>query len=87
MSRIEINAGGRHVIVEHDGELSLEPLRLAALGLWNDTAGPERPPGPATGFQLTERRWTPPAQPSGMRAAPGPFPVQVNAESPPAEPS
>lgn len=65
MSRIEIDAGGRHIIVDHDGEL--EPLRLAALALWNDTAGPEPSPGPAVGFQA-DRRWTAPVEPLGHSA-------------------
>ncbi len=54
MSRIEVNAGGRHIIVDHDGEL--EPLRAAALALWRATETPERP-GPAVGFTV-ERRST-----------------------------
>lgn len=62
MSRVEINAGGRHVIVDHDGEL--EPIRAAALGLWQATDGPQPPPGPAVGFSA-ERRWTGDAHPTG----------------------
>ncbi|MEV4270572.1 hypothetical protein [Micromonospora aurantiaca (nom. illeg.)] len=73
MSRIEIDAGGRRIVIEHDGEL--EPLRQTALSLWEQTDCPDRP-GPAVGFQA-ERRYTPPAQPSGMRWAPGPYPVQA----------
>lgn len=34
------------------------------------------PPGPAIGF-TAERRYTAPAQPSAMRLAPGPYPVQA----------
>ncbi|MBM0274123.1 hypothetical protein [Micromonospora tarensis] len=52
MSRIEINAGGRHIIVDHDGEL--EPLRAAALSLFEATTGPE-PTAPATGFQIIDK--------------------------------
>jgi hypothetical protein len=76
VSRVEIDAGGRRVSIEHDGEL--EPLRRTALDLWKDTEGPERV-GPAFGFQASAR-WTPPAQPSSMRAAPGPYPVQGELE-------
>ncbi|MFI2663707.1 hypothetical protein [Micromonospora carbonacea] len=53
MSRIEINAGGRHIIVDHDGEL--EPLRLAALSLFEATATARDRLGPATGFQVVEQ--------------------------------
>ncbi|WP_030488184.1 hypothetical protein [Micromonospora chokoriensis] len=62
MSRIEINAGGRHIIVDHTGEL--EPLRVAALSLFEATANvPGDEPGPAFGFQA-DRRWTPEVLPT-----------------------
>lgn len=60
MSRIEINAGGRSIVIDHDGEL--EPLRQAALSLWQQTDGPDRTE-PAIGFR-DERRWTPPVAPT-----------------------
>ncbi|MFE7869738.1 hypothetical protein ACFUYE_05235 [Micromonospora humida] len=53
MSRIEINAGGRHIIVDHDGEL--EPLKQAALSLFAATERVPDRPGPATGFQIVEQ--------------------------------
>jgi hypothetical protein len=76
MSRIEIDADGRKIVIEHDGEL--EPLRRAALGLWSDTQKPERL-GPATGFQQTQVRPTRPVSPSGNGAYSQP-PAPVNAE-------
>jgi hypothetical protein len=41
VSRIEINADGRHVIVEHDAEL--EHVATKALALWEQTRDPRRP--------------------------------------------
>jgi len=61
MSRVEINAGGRHIIVDHDGEL--EPIRQAAISLWEASESAAPSPGPAVGFQA-ERRWS-----ADMRAA------------------
>lgn len=61
MSRIEVNAGGRHVIVDHDGEL--EPIRAAALALWQATDAPPPPPGPAVGF-VAQTRHTPDVRPT-----------------------
>lgn len=62
MSRIEIDAGGRKVVIDHDGEL--EPIQRTALALWESTAGPEPSQGPAIGFSA-ERRWTPAFHPTG----------------------
>lgn len=57
MSRIEINAGGRHVIVDHDGELA--HLAKTAAELWDSTDGvPDDKPG-AIGF-TTGQRYEPP---------------------------
>lgn len=53
MSRIEINAAGRHIIIDHNAEL--EPLQRTALALWEATAGPLPSPGPAVGFQAERR--------------------------------
>ena len=78
MSRIEINADGRHIIVDHDGEL--EPLRRSALELWQ-AAEAKKSPGPATGFQLIELRHTPSVDPIGNGAY-GLPPAPVNARCP-----
>lgn len=48
MSRIEINAGGRHIIVDHTGDLPY--LAEHALDLWTKAASDPPPPGPAVGF-------------------------------------
>lgn len=78
MSRIEINAGGRHVIVDHDGEL--EPLRAAALALWRDTESAQPSPGPAVGF-VQERRWSAQVAPLGNGAYNnGQPPAPINAD-------
>lgn len=61
MSRIEINAGGRHIIVDHDGEL--EPLKQTALAVWAAAEQVPDRPGPAFGFQA-DRRWTPEVLPT-----------------------
>ncbi len=61
MSRIEVNAGGRHIIVDHAGEL--EPLRAAALALWQATEAPPQSPGPAIGF-VSQARHTPDVRPT-----------------------
>lgn len=77
MSRIEIDAGGRKVVIDHDGEL--EPIQRTALTLWEATAGPEPSLGPAIGFSA-ERRWTGDVRPAGngRYGAPGPIaPVTV----------
>lgn len=56
MSRIEINAGSRHIVVEHDGG-DLAYVIDKAEALWKATEAAEPPPGPAYGFQA-DRRWT-----------------------------
>lgn len=54
MSRIEINAGGRHVIVDHDGELA--HLATTATELWDHTDGAEPPrTGAGVGFTTAMR--------------------------------
>lgn len=50
MSRVEINAGGRHIIVDHDGT-DLSHVVEKAQALWTAVEVPERKPGPAYGFQ------------------------------------
>lgn len=58
MSHIEINAGGRHIIVDHDGELA--HLADTARDLWDHPTTADDRPGPAVGF-VTSQRHTPPA--------------------------
>lgn len=58
MSHIEINAGGRHIVVDHDGELA--HLADTARRLWDHTDGAGDRQGPAFGFQA-DRRYTLPA--------------------------
>lgn len=65
MSRIEIEAGGRRIVVEHGGEL--EPMKQAALELWAAAEKAPDRPGPAVGFQA-ERRWSPGVAPAGNSA-------------------
>ena len=77
MSRIEINADGRHVVVDHEGEL--EPIRAAALALWRDTDGPEPPAGPAVGF-TADRRGTHEVRPTSYDAYGRPPMAPVTAE-------
>lgn len=77
MSRIEINAGGRQVIVDHTGEL--EPLQRTALALWEATAGPEPSQGPAVGF-TAERRWSGEAHPVGNGTRYPSAPVTASSE-------
>lgn len=48
MSRIEIEAGGRRITINHDGELA--HLADTAHNLWQKTNGPEPSAGPAIGF-------------------------------------
>nr|MDT0660842.1 hypothetical protein [Micromonospora sp. DSM 115978] len=81
MSRVEINAHGRHVIVDHDGEL--EPLQRTARELWEVTgnAGPERL-GPAFGFQAPAR-YTPDIHPTGHGARSRPTAPVVADQDPP----
>lgn len=50
MSRVEINAGGRHIIVDHDGT-DLSHVAEKAEALWKAVEVPEPRPGPAYGFQ------------------------------------
>ncbi|MGW5556881.1 hypothetical protein ACWER9_06615 [Micromonospora sp. NPDC003944] len=74
MSRIEIEAGGRRIVVEHGGEL--EPMKQAALELWAAAEQVPDRPGPAVGFQA-DRRWTPEVLPTspGRYGAPPMAPV------------
>lgn len=48
MSRIEINADGRHIVVDHDSDL--DTIKSAALDLWNATNTPRGTPSTAVGF-------------------------------------
>jgi hypothetical protein len=50
VSRVEINAGGRQVIVDHDGT-DLAYVVEKAQRLWQDTEVEAPKPGPAYGFQ------------------------------------
>lgn len=57
MSRVEINSGGRHVIVDHDGT-DLSHVVEKAEALWKSVEAPEPRPGPAYGFQAEKApRW------------------------------
>ncbi len=79
MSRVEIEAGGRRVTVDHDTELA--HIVQAAQELWDHTAGTERP-GPAYGF-TTERRWTPDQPATNNSAWRPPFaPVKAETDQP-----
>jgi hypothetical protein len=51
VSRVEINAGGRQVIVDHDGT-DLAYIVEKAQKLWQDTEAVPLPPGPAYGFSM-----------------------------------
>lgn len=57
MSRVEIDAGGRKVVVDHDGELA--HLAKTASELWEATAGVDPQPRGAVGF-VTAQRFEPP---------------------------
>lgn len=61
MTRVEINAGGRVIVVDHTGEL--EPIRAAALALWHATDTGQPPAGPAVGF-MADRRGTDEVRPT-----------------------
>lgn len=50
MSRVEINANGRHIIVEHDTELAY--LAKTADELWRGTASPSEKLGSPVGFSV-----------------------------------
>lgn len=59
MSRIEIDAGGRKVVVDHDGELA--HLATTARELWDHTDGVEaEQPRGAVGFTTSQRYEPPP---------------------------
>jgi hypothetical protein len=63
MSRIEINADGRHVIVDHDGA-DLAYVIDKAETLWRAAETPQKSPGPAYGFQAErDRQWDHDRQP------------------------
>ena len=54
MSRVEINAGDRHIIVDHDGEL--HQLTSEAFDLWTKTHTPSTALGlGSAGFQADRR--------------------------------
>lgn len=75
MSRIEIKAGNRHVVVEHGGEL--EHLRNTATALWDLTDVPAQTER-GMGFQANDRRGTAPVAPSSMWRPPHPYPIQYD---------
>lgn len=56
MSRIEIEAGGRRIVVDHDTELA--HVAQTARDLWDHTAAGGGSAGPAFGF-AHQQRWTP----------------------------
>lgn len=71
MTRVKIDTPG--VTVELDGDGSVHELSREALRLFRKAGGwPQGVEGPAYGFAV-EKRTTPPAQPSAMRWAPGPY--------------
>lgn len=72
-----INAGGRQVEVEEDGQ-NANVLAELARSLWDHTDGALHPTGhrAAFGFQA-ERRYTPSAAPSSMPWAPEPIKTEV----------
>lgn len=67
MSRVEINAGGRQIVVDHETEL--EHITKAAQQLWEATGSAEGRPGPAVGFAFGQRHERPPL--GTMRRGPG----------------
>lgn len=59
MSRVEIDAGGRKVVIDHDGELA--HLAETASKLWTETAGVEPARlGGGMGFATAQRTEAPP---------------------------
>lgn len=66
MSRIEIRSNDHTVIVDHDGR-DLAYLTATAMSVWEKTAPPERPAGPAVGF-TSERRHTPDVRETNLGA-------------------
>lgn len=79
MTKVKIDTPGVTVEVEADGELS--DVAAKALQVFTEAGGwPQPTQGPATGFQLTDRRWTPPTQSSSMHQSPGPYPIQAEAQ-------
>ena len=53
MSRVEIEAGGRRVVIEHDTELA--HITAAARDLWDHTVGVPEQPGAAYRFNHVQR--------------------------------
>lgn len=82
MTKVRIDTPGATVEVDADGDLT--EVAAEALRLFNAAGGwPRNPAGPAMGFSSADRRYTPPAQSSGMRQSPRPYPVQVRADDVP----
>ena len=74
MTKVRIDSPGVTVEIEADG--TLDEVTDKALHAFREAGGwPQPRPGPAFGFHA-DRRWTPPAQPSGMNRSPGPYPIQ-----------
>lgn len=67
--------GGAQVTIEAAEPMPMVAAEAAHL-LERATKLGEGRPGPAVGF-AAERRYTPPAAPSGMWRAPGPYPTQA----------
>lgn len=64
MSRVEINGGERHIIVDGDG--SVEHVAKIAFSLWEQATTPLHSPGPAVGFSVIEQGLNPTVEPSVM---------------------
>ncbi len=56
MAKVEINADGRAITVEHDAELAV--ITDAAFDLWKQTEAPSRTGPGSAGFQMERaRQW------------------------------
>jgi hypothetical protein len=75
VTKVRIDTPGVTVEVDADGNLA--DVAARALQLYRDAGGWPQPAGAAVGFASTERRPAAAVQPSGMRCAPGPYPVQT----------
>lgn len=75
MTRVRIDSPG--ITIDLDADEPMDAVTTKALEVFHAAGGwPQTGVGPAFGF-AAELRHTPPAQPSGMPCAPGPYPTQA----------
>lgn len=74
-TKVRIDTPG--VSIELEAHESLETVAATAMRLFHEAGGWPRENTRAAGFVQSERRDSPPVQPSAMPYGPGPYPIQA----------